>query len=434
MTPGARGGRALLAAACAAVALVAPARAGGCAAVTTTGGWSVIALPGQMSAVDVAVAFGRGGHDTLYGFGINGVGNDARTLWRSRDAGCSWAPVLSLDTAGAATDLQRLDPAYRLMWVTVAQGAAARPRAIYALAGDDGYGFGVSLPVVTFVSTDDGAHWTVHQPPPAALAGDHPRCERDGIGRTRLDVGTDPSTVYLRCHVGALGEVFLMTQCADSYYVSHDAATTWTASRPPLRDLAHAYPDDGLGCAPLNAPVPSRTTPREVWEYEWRFPGPLTLVVSRDEGKTFAKAAATRAAVTCSCGFEVGQPRSGRPVVAAWDSTEVYLADAAGTLGRVPRPVPTSGTLGGLSGAAFLQDAKGRLRLLVGYHVEKPEASEAFLLDPATRRWTVVTPRPRLPNKMPAWTQYGTLLPHNAPGASTVYFATYAGLLLRYAA
>lgn len=406
-----------------------PSHAAAC--VTRSGPWSIARAPATMHAADATVAFGRDGRDVLYAY--DSFTSDmprGRALLRSTDGGCTWSTAVSLDTVGTANDVWRLDTGYQLVTLAVAQATRARPARIYAVASDDTYTLGVSMPIVTVVSLDGGATWAVRQPAPAALAGDYPRCGKDGFQTTTLKVGTDPSTLYLRCHVGGLGDVALQgAECNDAYYVTHDAAVTWTAARGRLRDPAKA--SDNVGCGRgWWYPTPSTVTPRTVWDVGFdSAAATTTLSVSHDDGATFAPVATTKEKTNGPYGFAVSERPGRAPVLAVVGTNDLWLSGPAGPLSIVPRPVPPHGRIGAIAGAAFLPDG----RLFVAYDLDKPAGSAAYVLDVARRRWQRVPLPPKRSDLQPAWHEYGPVPVVSGPERASVWIETFDDHFVRYA-
>lgn len=416
-------------------AVVAPsAPAAACAGVRVTGAWTVFKPPADTVASDVAVVPAPGG-DVAFAY-RTGVGEN-RDVLRGTGNGCTWTSTLSLDGVGAQTDLPRLDPAYRVVAVTAVAVPGKQP-VVYVLADDDGESLGVSLPVVTYASTDGGAHWTLHQPSQSDLAGDYPRCGRDSNEDTRLRVGTDPATVYLRCRVSGVGDIaFVGAQCTDAYYVTHDGGATWHPVRARLRDFSAVAANptaDGLGCGRIVIdPMPSRVAPKTVWDIDPNGTDNISgISVSRDDGATFAQFARTNGPAAAVY-YTVAESR-GRTFAAVYNHTDIYLATAAGTLAKLPRPVSRHGVLDHLAGVAFVTDRKGAVRLLACYVTKNPVGADALLYDPAARRWRAIDVPGKRDDLQAAWNGDGTpMRVVSAPGSTSVWLATWDGYLVRYA-
>lgn len=413
------------------------ATAAGCAAIRSSGTWSV-ADPKPVHPRDIAVAFDAHGHDTLFGFAADtGTG---REILRSTDGGCSWQVAVSLDSLGTGTDTMRLDPDYRILTVAVAQPTATRRAVVYALAGSDGAGWGVALPSTTLVSIDGGHEWTLHQPSQDDLTRDYPRCSRDLGAFTKLYVTTDPQSLYLRCLTAPL-EVYDFAHCNHAFYVSHDGAKTWTAARGRNRDFTKAT-ETGTGCGnEYLYPRPSQVTKDLVWDAILASDNKTgVLRVSHDGGAVFADYGRTTVPVSIKGlpGFAIGESTKPgvTPVVALYDPIDVYMPGPGGPakgLVKLPRPKPKAGTIVALSGARFLQERSGAWQLVVAYETQGPVAAICIAYDLAHRRWHELPAVPRRPDVEPAWRAQKDMKTIAVAGVRSFYFVTWDDILIRYA-
>lgn len=395
----ARASRALGAVALAAVALPAhvQARAAACPA-HKSGRWSYVEPTGDVFPDKTVVASPRPGTDVLVSTTVA-----YRGLTRSTDDGCTWTVTSSLDDL-AQTSAARLDPTFRF------DALVARGGTVYATAVSSDQSIVTAPTVVTAVSRDAGAHWTVHEYAATELTSDVPRCTT-----TYLSAARDDGTVYLSCFNGGLAQIALgeVARCNYSFYVSRDYAATWQPVIAGVVDPAHVGYDgnlhNGCGASPgsLNGPVVDTLRRGTLWTSD-------NLAVSRstDDGRTQSTWASMPQGEFLA-GFTVAVDR-GRDVVVAWTSSgKTYLAKAAGPFVAVPAmklPVSESGQA---RGHLVLP---GTTRMLVPYYDGKAR-SRLWSLDLVRRTWRELPPPPS------AWAASGPVVVASSADGRTVYIA-----------
>jgi hypothetical protein len=395
-----------------------PARAAGCAAVHRSGRWATIDLPAT-ATVDATAAIprrGKNGADVL----VAGAG---RSLLRSADGGCTWTTVLSLDALPATSAAH--SPLVAFWTIAVSPAAGPGPRSVYVVAGDGAGTVAVALPVLTFVSPDDGVHWTTHEAGPADLAGDFPRCSSQT--ETTVRPGPDPASAYLLCRSPGVLEVPLVIfgpLCSVAFYVTHDAARTWRPISSRLTDPTAIGPDNVSGCHRISrlytSPVPDEDARRVLW-----VPPTCekTLLRSADDGATL-KPYATLPAMPNSCLLRITTSTlpNRRSVVALCDAAHLWVVAPSGQTTEAPVLPLKLSERGSIRGCDLV---RGTDRVLVSY-VDGNNRPRAFGYDITHRSWQDAGLAPAL-GPTPAWHGYDRVVGLSSRGSRDVYLGVSGG-------
>jgi hypothetical protein len=398
------------AAALALPANVVPAGAAACKGVHRNGEVSVVDLPVGTEYEGATVAGGAGVRHADVLFAAT-----ARTLWRSPDAGCTWTAALSLDADSPPP--WRATPNYTLWSVSAAPAGPDGHHAVYAVAGDGLLSIGAALPVVTYVSRDDGLHWTVHEPTPADVTGGVRRCTQTG---TRIAGAPEPGTAYLTCTDHALGELpvtLFGPACQVAAYVTHDYAATWQTVAGPVADPALVSTSNPSGCHELNRNggsfVVDRRAPKTLWELDGCSPRVRRSV---DGGRTFA-AYADLPRVAYWCPLDARAVPGLGTVLLACDPAGLLLVEGKATDAPKLRIKVTE--TGQFTGCA-LDPVSPRA---IGFYYDARKRCVAYAYDLARKTFRVVGYA--LPDKAGCAWRNGPLASVTAAGSRAAYAFTY---------
>jgi hypothetical protein len=337
-----------------------------------------VAAPAGADAESLGVAYSKSGAtQALYL-------PTARTVLRSTDAGCTWQVTASLDAA-PVTALGKVDVLYTFYSLAVSPPGRDGKHTIYAVAADGAASVAFAPPAVVATSTDDGAHWTYHEPAPAELAGDYPRC-MFGYGWTVVRAGPDPTTAYLLCNITTFSEAWLMFgpgECQVAYYVTHDAAKTWRAVQPRFSDPAKVSTTDPRGCDRRTMPVPDPVRPKVVWD-----PVKGGLVRSGDDGHTFAPFASFTPAMGEIPSTDVTSA-GGRTTALIWYSARIATSTGGPAVDLPSVPVKAAYT-GFLQQVAFVPGTRD----IVAFYCDPQKRARTFRFSDRTRRWSELPAAP----------------------------------------
>jgi hypothetical protein len=418
----------VLVASLAAVALLLPATAGTAGAAPCPGVHhglvTTVDLPATAYAYnDDAVVVPGGG--TRHADAI--VALTDRTVYRSPDGGCMWAPVLTFDPA--AVSPWRSSPTASFFSVGVSAKRADGRHTLYVVAGESTSTITPAEPVATYTSVDDGLHWTVHEPAVTDLAGDVPRCTPYG---TRVVPTAAPRTAYLVCLDGSFSEFPLSIgppECDVAVYVTADDGATWHAVAGRYTDPALVSTSNFGGCgevAPSDMFVPDPVAPRTVVRSGWC---DTAIRRSADGGRTYRPwLALPRVPPYCWIGMSAATvPGLGRTVLAC-DVGGLQVASARGTQDAKVR-VRSSET-GVFTGCAFVP---GTTRVL-GFYLDGQKRCRVYSYDVARRGYSPPRYAPYDTKSGCAWST-GNVTPVSAPGAAAVWVQSTgrSGSLLRLA-
>jgi hypothetical protein len=390
-----------------------PATAVACPGVHRNGEVAVVDLPLNAMQAGVAVA-GRAG---VRGADLVFVATP-RTLWRSADGGCTWVAALDLDAD--TTPPWRSLPGYALWSVTVSPTGAGG-RTVYAVAGQSGLtATVVALPVVTYVSRDDGLHWTVHEPAPADLVTPEGRCTQYF---SAVAAGPEPGTAYLTCYDSAFGEAPLLLagpECRTAVYVTHDYAVTWQTVAGRLADPALVSAANLTGCPDLGRTgtfVVDRQAPKTLWELDGCG---KSVRRSIDSGRTFAPYAEFTGS-PFQCALDVRIVPGAGAVMLSCNPGSLLLIAGPGKSTAAPKPVLKLTDVGQFTGCA-LDPVAPRA---IGLYLDGHKRCAAYAYDLLRKTFRVVGYA--VPNKIGCAWKSSSLVPVVAAGSRAAYSFAFWG-------
>lgn len=421
---GRRAAAALLLAGAVALPGSATAGAAGCAGVHGDAAFASIDLPVNAVPDATTVIGGRGtaSRDVL----LAALG---RTVMRSPDGGCTWSAAVSLDAGGGTSAPWRASPTVVFWNIGAGPAGPGGAHAVYAVAGDTEGSLTVATPVVTYVSRDDGLHWTVHEPPVTAVTGDVPRCSQTF---TTIAAGPVAGTAYLFCYISTLGELALTlapVECTAALYVTTDYAATWRPVTGRLADQTTITPDDTSGCRDVargQKVLVDPTTPHALWQVR---PCETAVRESRDDGRTMhVFATLPRTPPFCEAGLTVGSvPRLGR-VALSCDTRALLVMTRAGAPPDAAELHVKTAESGDFQGCALVP---GTTRAL-GFVYDTAGRCRLYAYDLVRKRFTPAGFAPPAKDGC-AWAKTAHIYVVPAPGARAVYARNPAaqGLLYR---
>lgn len=381
------------------LALATPTLAVGCAGSEPSRprSWTDVTLPPGARPETLAVAFGGADTaDTLYVAAPSaavtpGLIRDERprSVLRSRNGGCDWQSVLSLDEL-QATSRSRIDPSTEFLELTISARDTSGGRTVFAFAADPQLGGEVAAPVLLAISRDDGASWSVRE----AGAGDATREYPAACGeRDRLAAGVDSATVYLRCRANGWA-VTTPGICNPGYYITRDAGATWQVIRSRAHDAGKVSATNPLGCGGgPSKPRPDRVSPGVVWDLDNR-----TVSRSTDDGRNFAPFAVATAKGGSGMGFDISS-RGGKRTALLWNGSEILVSPARGSEMLALKELPIPASEKGFFGNAMFVPGTGDV---VAFYTGADSRARVFRYSSSRRTWAEFV-SPPTSGSDPAW-------------------------------